>query len=362
MKYVTEYRDPALAGRLLAAIRAKCARPHAIMEICGGQTHAILRHGLDQLLAPQVRLLHGPGCPVCVTPAAVIDHAVAIALTPGVILCSFGDMLRVPGSTRSLQAARAEGGSVRILYSPLDALSVARSNPESQVVFLAIGFETTAPVNASLVLQARHLGISNLTLLVSQSLVAPAMQAILQSDDCQVEAFLAAGHVATVTGWSCYERIASRYHVPIVVTGFEPIDILDGVLGAVSQLESGVAVPENRYARAVQRNGNQHARQMIAQVFEVCDRDWRGIGIIPSSGLRLRHEFSAFDAARRFPMPDIAFVPPSPCIAGAVLQGRRRPDECAAFGHLCTPGHPLGAPMVSTEGACAAWYSYARKQ
>jgi hydrogenase expression/formation protein HypD len=360
MKHLNEYRDPALARDVAAAIRRAASREWAIMEICGGQTHSIVRNGLDTLLDGKVRLIHGPGCPVCVTSAAAIDHALEIAARPEVILCSFGDMLRVPGSNRSLLHAKSEGADIRILYSPLDAVKVARDNPTRQVVFFAVGFETTTPVHATAVLHAERQGLTNLTLLNSHTLVPPALDAILSAEGCEVQGILAAGHVCTVAGWREYEPIAARRRVPIVVTGFEPIDLLNGILAAVGQLESGRAEVENRYARAVRPDGNPLARENVRRVFEVCDREWRGIGVIPGSGLRLRPEYSRFDAALRFPAITImAAAAPTDCIAGLVLQGRAKPSACPSFGTACTPDRPLGAPMVSSEGACAAYYTYA---
>jgi hydrogenase expression/formation protein HypD len=327
------------------------------MEICGGQTHSIVRNGLDTLLAGKVRLIHGPGCPVCVTPAAAIDHAIDIARRPEVILCSFGDMLRVPGSSLSLLHAKSEGADIRILYSPMDALKLARENPSREVVFFAVGFETTTPVFATAVLHAGRQGLANFSLLNSHTLVPPALDAILSAEGCQVQAVLAAGHVCTIAGWREYQPLAARRHVPIVVTGFEPADLLNGILGAVQQLESGRAEVENRYARAVRPEGNPLARDNVRRVFEVCDREWRGIGVIPASGLRLRPEYARFDAAARFPaVTHAAPAEHSDCIAGLVLQGRAKPADCPSFGTACTPDRPLGAPMVSSEGVCAAYY------
>jgi hydrogenase expression/formation protein HypD len=331
------------------------------MEICGGQPHGIVRSGIDTLLAPEVRFIHGPGCPVCVTPAALIDHATEIALRPGVIFCSFGDMLRVPGRSRPLGAAQAE--DLRVLYSPLDAVRLARENPEREVVFFAVGFETTTPVHATAVLEAERLGLANFSLLNAHTLVPPALDAILGAKGCEVDAVLAAGHVCTVTGWRPYEAVAARYRRPVVVTGFEPADILAGVLSAVRQLEEGRAEVENRYARAVRPDGNVLAREKVARVFEACDREWRGIGMIPLSGLRLRGEYARFDAAVKFPA--VAAVPcaeASPCIAGRIMVGRAKPQECPAFGRMCSPDRPLGAPMVSSEGICAAYFAYAGRE
>jgi len=361
MKYLDEYRDEAAVRVVLGALARTVTRPWTIMEICGGQTHSIIRHGLDRLLPPQVELVHGPGCPVCVTPLELIDKAIAIASRPDVIFTSYGDMLRVPGSEKDLFRVRSEGGDVRIVYSPLDALAIARQNPTKTVVFFAIGFETTAPANAMAVWQARQQGLTNFAMLVSHVTVPPAITAILESPGNRVQAFLAAGHVCTVMGWTEYEPLVQRYHVPIVVTGFEPLDIAEGLLMVVRQLEEGRAEVENAYARSVQRRGNPAAQAMIQSVFEPCDRAWRGIGVIPMSGYRLRDEFALYDAERRFPDAGVIAVRESPlCISGLVLQGRRKPHECPAFGRECTPQTPLGATMVSSEGACAAYYRYGR--
>ncbi len=360
MKYVDEYRDPARVARLAAAIRAKAARPWTIMEICGGQTHTIVKSGLQELLPPEITLVHGPGCPVCVTPLELIDSAVAIAARPDVIFCSFGDMLRVPGSSQSLFDAKANGADVRIVYSPLDALKTARQNPDRQIVFFAVGFETTAPANAMAVWQAAWEGIENFSILVAHVLVPPAIEAILGSPSCRVQGFLAAGHVCAVMGFEEYEPIARRYKVPIVVTGFEPLDLLEGIYMTVCLLEEGRAEVENQYSRAVQREGNRPAKDRIAEVFEIGPRRWRGIGDIPSSGLRLKAPYGKFDALVRFDA-GVGRVAESPeCIAGIVLQGLKKPYECPAFGTRCTPETPLGAPMVSSEGACAAYYLYGR--
>jgi hydrogenase expression/formation protein HypD len=332
------------------------------MEICGGQTHSIVKNGFDVMLAPHVRLIHGPGCPVCVTPAATIDHAIEIAQRDGITLCSFGDMLRVPGSDRSLLHAKSEGADIRVLYSPLDAVKLACEHPRREVVFFAVGFETTTPVHATAVLHAERQKVTNFSILNSHTLVPPALDAILSAEGCEVRGVLAAGHVCTVAGWREYEPIAARHRVPVVVTGFEAVDLLAGVLAAVEQLEAGRAEVENRYARAVRPNGNPLACDQVRRVFEVCDREWRGIGVIPSSGLRLRPEYRSFDAAIRFP----AAARPAcrdhgECIAGLVLQGRAKPAACPSFARTCTPDRPLGAPMVSSEGACAAYYAYARR-
>ena len=358
MKYLDEYRDAGLVHNGLAEIKRSATRPWALMEICGGQTHSIMRHGLDELLPAGIELIHGPGCPVCVTPLELIDKAIAIAARPEVIFCSFGDMLRVPGSNEDLFRTRADGGDVRVVYSPLDAVRIAQQHPTKQVVFFAIGFETTAPANAMSVWQARHLGVKNYSILVSQVRVPPAMRAILSSPYNQVQAFLAAGHVCAVMGYWEYPPIAEEFKVPIVVTGFEPVDLIEGILKTVRQLEAGRHEVENAYGRAVTRAGNQPAQQIINQVFEDCDRAWRGIGIIPMSGWRLRETFNDFNAELRF---DVGAINPqeSPlCISGLVLQGRQKPNACPAFGQACSPEHPLGATMVSSEGACAAYYRY----
>lgn len=360
MKFLDEYRDYGAVQKMAQAIRRSTTRPWTLMEVCGGQTHTIVKTGLQDLLPKEIRLVHGPGCPVCVTPLAMIDRAVAIARRPEVIFCSFGDMLRVPGSSQTLFDAKALGADVRIVYSPLDALQLARINPNREVVLFAVGFETTAPANASGVWEAARQNITNFSMLVSHVLVPPAMEAILNSPLCRVQAFLAAGHVCMVMGFEEYLPICEKYRVPIVVTGFEPLDLLEGVQMAVSQLESGRAEVENQYARAVRRSGNGPAQQRIVDVFEVTPRTWRGIGEIPASGLRIRERYRQFDAEARFPS-DLAPVKESPeCIAGLVLQGLRKPFECPAFGTKCTPDTPLGAPMVSSEGACAAYFHFGR--
>ncbi len=358
MKFIDEYRDARAARKLAAAIARVTTRPWTIMEVCGGQTHAIVKFGIDELLPPQITLVHGPGCPVCVTPVELIDKAVDISALSGVIFCSFGDMLRVPGTNGDLLSAKARGADVRIVYSPLDALALARANPERQVVFFAVGFETTAPANAMAVAQAHRGGVRNFTLLVSHVLVPPAMEAILSAAHNRVQGFLAAGHVCTVMGYEEYGPIAARYHVPIVVTGFEPLDILEGVHLCVRQLEEGRAEVENPYARSVRREGNREARRLIAEIFEVVPRRWRGIGEIPHSGLALRAPYVEFDAERRFGLADHHVEEPTECQSGLVLQGVLKPHECPAFGTRCTPEHPLGATMVSSEGACAAYYRY----
>jgi hydrogenase expression/formation protein HypD len=360
MKYLEEFQDPELARRLLDDIHATTTQPWAMMEVCGGQTHSIIRHGLDQLLPDGIELIHGPGCPVCVTPLEVIDKALEIASRPGVIFCSFGDMLRVPGSDKDLFRVKSAGGDVRVVYSPMDALAIAQKNPDRQVVFFGIGFETTAPPNAMTVYQARRLGIDNFSLLVSHVRVPPAIEAIMTSPVCRVQAFLAAGHVCTVMGTSEYPALAERFEVPIVVTGFEPLDILEGIRRAVHQLEEGRHEVENAYPRVVSDNGNPIAIEMLEDVFEVVDRSWRGIGMIPQSGWRLSERYRPWDAEARFEVGDIRTQESSICRSGEVLQGLIKPHECAAFGRECTPRTPLGATMVSSEGACAAYYNYGR--
>ena len=360
MKYLDEYRDAELVQNGLAELRHIVTRPWALMEICGGQTHSIMRHGLDELLPPEIELIHGPGCPVCVTPLELIDKAIAIASRPDVIFCSFGDMLRVPGSDEDLFRTRADGGDVRVVYSPLDAVKIAQQHPDRQVVFFGIGFETTAPPNAMSVWQARQLGLKNYSMLVSHVRVPPAIRAILSSPYNQVQAFLAAGHVCAVMGYWEYPSLAEEFKVPIVVTGFEPVDLVEGILLAVKQLEAGRHEVENAYGRAVTREGNKPAQELINKVFVECDRKWRGIGMIPTSGWRLRDEFAEFDAEKRFAVASINTKESPLCISGLVLQGRKKPNECPAFGKECTPEHPLGATMVSSEGACAAYYRYGR--
>lgn len=358
MKYLDEFRDAKLVRAVLQRIHGTVTQPWVLMEICGGQTHSIVRHGLDQLLPDQVELVHGPGCPVCVTPLELVDKSITIASLPNVIFTSYGDMLRVPGSGRDLFSVRAAGGDVRVVYSPLDAIKIALANPDKEVVFFAIGFETTAPANAMSVVQARRMGLDNFSVLASHVRVPPAIRAILGSPGNRVQGFLAAGHVCAVMGYWEYAPIAEQYHTPIVVTGFEPLDIVQGVLQVVLQLEQGQAKAEAAYSRVVTYEGNKRAQELIEKVFEPCDRSWRGIGVIPKSGWRLREAYADFDSERRFNVESIRPEEPSICIAGEILQGRKRPLDCEAFGTQCTPEHPMGATMVSSEGACAAYYSY----
>lgn len=360
MKYLEEYRDPEGAQRFARSIAKLTTRPWTIMEICGGQTHAIVKYGIDELLPPQITVVHGPGCPVCVTAVELIEKAIAIARYPGVIFCSFGDMLRVPGASVDLLSVKAEGGDVRIVYSPLDALQLARKNPDRQVVFFAVGFETTAPACAMAVFQAHKEHVANFSLLVAHVLVPPAMEAILSAPQNRVQGFLAAGHVCTVMGYQEYLPLAARYRVPMVVTGFEPLDILQGIYMVVKQLEEGRAEVENQYARSVRPEGNQPAQALIQEVFQVTTRKWRGVGTIPASGLELSDPYRAFDAERRFEVTGCEVDESPECISGLVLQGVKKPHHCPAFGARCTPEHPLGATMVSSEGACAAYYRYRR--
>jgi hydrogenase expression/formation protein HypD len=372
MKFVDEYRDQALAQHYVEAIAATTTRPWTLMEICGGQTHAIVKYGLDRLLPSEITLIHGPGCPVCVTAAKMIDTAIALASQPNVIFCSFGDMLRVPGSMpvgqdqnspTDLLAVKAAGGDVRMVYSPLDAVTLAQNNPDKAVVFFAVGFETTAPATAMAVYQADQQGVQNFSLLVSHVLVPPAMATLLASPDCQVQGFLAAGHVCTVMGYQQYGAIAQHYQVPIVVTGFEPVDILQGIYHCIQQLEAGRAEVENQYRRSVSQQGNSTAQQLMDQVFEVIPQGWRGLGTIPDSGLRLREVYAGFDALKKGLLPPMVKreAQPTECISGLILQGLKKPEACPAFGNRCTPDHPLGAPMVSSEGACAAYYRYRQR-
>ncbi len=362
MKFVDEYRDAGLVNSIASEIRKITTRQWNIMEICGGQTHSIVRYGLDELLPHEITLIHGPGCPVCVTPIELIDRAVAIASLPGVIMTSYGDMLRVPGSSSDLLRVKASGGDVRMVYSPLDVLQIAQQNPGKEVVFFAVGFETTAPANAMIVTEARRRNLANVSVLSAHVLVPPAIEAILSSRDASVNAFLAAGHVCTIMGYAEYEPLAEKYKVPIVVTGFEPADILQGILMAVKELESGSYRVLNQYSRAVTREGNLPAQRLIRDVYQVVDRKWRGIGIIPSSGLDLHDKYAEFDAAKRFRVDTILASESEKCLAGKVLQGQIKPSSCPAFGTECSPDHPLGAPMVSSEGACAAYFRFRKSE
>jgi hydrogenase expression/formation protein HypD len=360
MKYLDEYRDPEAARQLAGAVARAATRPWTIMEVCGGQTHTIVKYGIDHVLPPGIELVHGPGCPVCVTPLEMIDRAHVIASRPDVIFCSFGDMLRVPGSRGDLLQLKSRGADVRVVYSPLDAVNLAAANPNRNVVFFAVGFETTAPPNAMAAWMARKRQLTNFSLLVSHVLVPPAMTAILRAPDNRVQGFLGPGHVCTVMGVTEYEPIARQFHVPIVVAGFEPLDLLEGVLRVVLQLEAGRGEVENQYGRAVRREGNPASKKLIEEVFEVCDRKWRGVGSIPESGYRLREEYRDFDAERIFDVSDLETQESTICISGQILRGLKKPHECPAFGRECTPQTPLGATMVSAEGACAAYHAYGR--
>ncbi len=360
MRYVDEYRSGRLALNVVKEIQRIQTRPWVIMEVCGGQTHSIVKHGVDDLLPEGVELVHGPGCPVCVTSLELIDKAHAIARRPEVIFCSFGDMLRVPGSDADLFALKSQGADVRVVYSPLDCLKIARANPNKKVVFFAIGFETTAPANAMAVWQAYREGVKNFSILASHVLVPPAIAAILQSPQNRVQGFLGPGHVCAIMGYREYEAVSARFKVPIAITGFEPLDIIEGILRTVRQLEEGRAEVENQYLRAVRRDGNLTAQKLVAEVFEVCDRNWRGVGSIPMSGYKLRGDFRDHDAERLFEVDHIDTKEPALCISGQILKGIKKPHDCPAFGTLCTPQRPLGATMVSAEGVCAAYYAYGR--
>ncbi|MCB0832213.1 MAG: hydrogenase formation protein HypD [Bacteroidetes bacterium] len=358
MKLVDEFRNPQAAKDLAASIRRITTRPWIIMEICGGQTHTIMKYGIEELLPPEINLVHGPGCPVCVTPLEMIDKALNLAARPDVIFTSFGDMLRVPGSEYDLLAVKAQGHDVRMLYSPLDAVLLAERNPTKEVIFFAVGFETTAPPNAMAVFEAKRRGLKNFSILCSHVLVPPAIEALLSSPQNKIQGFLAAGHVCTVMGYEEYLPLSEKFQIPIVVTGFEPVDILQGVYMAVQQLEAGSSRVSNQYSRVVTMEGNMAAKNLLREVFEITDRKWRGIGTIPKSGYRLRAEYASFDAEKKFDVEHISREEPEACIAGLVLQGLKKPTECSAFGKTCTPERPLGAPMVSTEGACAAYFHY----
>ena len=360
MKYLDEYRDGSIAANIVAEIRRIQTRPWVLMEVCGGQTHSIVKHGIDHLLPEGIELVHGPGCPVCVTPLEMIDKAHSIAKRPDVIFCSFGDMLRVPGSDGDLFTIKSRGGDVRIVYSPLDCLKIARANPGKQIVFFAIGFETTAPANAMLVSRAQQEGVKNVSILVSHVTVPPSIASILQSPQNRVQGFLGPGHVCAVMGYREYEPLSARFKVPIVISGFEPLDILQATLMTIRQLESGRAVVENEYSRVLNRDGNVPAQKLVASIFEIADRKWRGIGIIPKSGYKLRWEFREHDAEKIFDVKEIDTKEPEACISGRILRGILKPHDCPAFGTVCTPQNPLGATMVSAEGACAAYYAYGR--
>lgn len=358
MKFLSEYRDAKVVEDLINDIRLVVTKPWTIMEICGGQTHSLVKNGIMEMLPREITMVHGPGCPVCVTPLGIIDEAIYLAEKKNVILCSFGDMLRVPGSKKSLLEVKATGADVRIVYSPLEAVKIAQDNPSKEVVFFAVGFETTAPANALSVVQAHKLGVKNYSILASHVLVPPAMEAILSDPETRIDAFLAAGHVCTIMGTEEYDPIVEKYNVPIVVTGFEPVDLLQGILMAVIQLEKGVARLENQYARVVQREGNRLAQNTISEVFEVSDRTWRGIGEIPMSGYEVKNEYKVYNARTKFNL-NLESVPENAeCISGAIMKGLKKPIQCPNFGTKCNPEHPLGAPMVSSEGACAAYYHY----
>ncbi len=358
MRYIDEYRDAEKVKKLAAAIKSISTREHRIMEVCGGQTHSIVKYGLDQIIPEQIELIHGPGCPVCVTPMEILDQAMVLASRPDVIFCSFGDMLRVPGSTQDLLSVKASGGDVRIVYSPLDAVKLAQQNPDKEIVFLAVGFETTAPANALSVIQAEQMQLDNYSLLISHVLVPPAIEALMTSSDCRVQGFLAAGHVCTVMGYEEYRPLVEKHNVPIIVTGFEPLDILQGIYLCVKQLEEGRAELENQYSRVVKEEGNRPAQEIINKVFAISPRQWRGIGEIPNSGFGLSDSYSRFDASKRFDLSGIQTKEDEECISGLIMQGAKKPNECPAFGTRCTPEKPLGAPMVSSEGACSAYYRY----
>lgn len=362
MKFLSEYRDGELVQQYLKQLHAVATKPRTLMEICGGQTHSLVKNGILDMLPKTITMVHGPGCPVCVTPLGIIDEAIELAMRKNIILCSFGDMLRVPGSKKSLLQAKAEGGDVRIVYSPLEAVKAAQDNSGKEVVFFAVGFETTAPANALSVVHAEKMGVKNYSILASHVLVPPAMEAILSNAESKIDAFLAAGHVCTIMGLDEYYPIAEKYKVPIVVTGFEPVDLLQGILMAVTQLENGTAKVENQYARVVQREGNRLARQTVQEVFEVSDRTWRGIGNIPASGYEVKADYKQYNARLKFRL-NVGEVPENPeCISGAIMKGLKKPFQCPNFGTKCKPEHPLGAPMVSSEGACAAYYTYASEK
>lgn len=358
MKYIDEYYDPKAVAEFAERIKKTTTRQWNIMEVCGGQTHAIVKNGIDQLLPKQITLLHGPGCPVCVTPVGIIDKAIEIASKQDVIFCSFGDMMRVPGTAKSLFDIKAEGRDMRVVYSPLDAIKIANENPDKEIVFFGIGFETTAPAHAMAIFQAKSMGLKNFSTLSALVLIPPAIETILADNDCNVHGFLAAGHVCTVTGYKNYEKIAEKYHVPIVVTGFEPLDILQGIYMVLSQLENGTALVENQYSRSVRKEGNIAALKIMDNVFEITDREWRGFGIIPSSGMRIITKYSDYDSASKYGKVENSIEKKMECISGEILRGVKKPFECSAFGTSCTPEKPLGATMVSSEGACSAYHKY----
>ena len=355
---MSEYRDPELAKKYLEEIKNTVSRPWSIMEVCGGQTHSLVKNGIMDLLPKEVQMIHGPGCPVCVTPLHLIDKAIYLAEDENVILCSFGDMLRVPGSEKSLLQAKAAGADVRILYSPLEAVQIANDNPNKEVVFFAVGFETTAPANALSVDKVHDLGLTNFSILASQVLVPPAMEAVIEDEESKIDAFLAAGHVCTIMGMDEYYPLVTRYKIPMVVTGFEPVDLLQGILLTIQQLEKGEAILENQYSRVVKPEGNHKAQELLRKIFTISDREWRGIGTIPVSGLEVRPEYASFDANLKFNINIKKVEEPKECIAGLVLKGIKKPMECSQFGKKCTPQNPMGAPMVSSEGACAAYYHF----
>ncbi|MEM9835822.1 MAG: hydrogenase formation protein HypD [Bacteroidota bacterium] len=358
MKYLSEYRDPVVAKQYLDEIQKTVTQPWTIMEVCGGQTHSLVRNGILNLLPPEINMVHGPGCPVCVTSLSIIDKAIYLAEEKGVILCSFGDMMRVPGSSRSLQEAKASGADIRILYSPLEAVKIAEQNPDREVVFFAVGFETTAPANALSILHAEKMGVTNYSILSNHVLVPPAIRAVMDDPECRIQAFLAAGHVCTIMGTSEYQPLVEAYNIPMVVTGFEPLDLLQGILMVVKQLEAGKAVLENQYSRMVRPEGNPAAIEAIRRVFAVTDLTWRGLSEIPDSGFKVRDEYAAYDAIQKFSV-DIPEAPENPeCISGAIMRGLAKPNDCPNFGTKCKPENPLGAPMVSSEGACAAYYNF----
>ena len=361
MRYIDEYRDAEAVAKIAKQIKNITTHHHALMEVCGGQTHSIVKYGLDQILPEEIELIHGPGCPVCVTPVEIIDQAIFLAENPDVIFCSFGDMLRVPGSEKDLLGVKAAGGDVRTVYSPLDAVKIAKANPDKEVVFFAVGFETTAPANALSVIKAEQLSLTNYSLLISHVLVPPAIETLLSSPNCRIDGFLAAGHVCTVMGFEEYQPIVDKYKAPIVITGFEPLDILQGIYLCVKQLEAGHAELENQYTRVVRKSGNQPAQDMIKKVFAISERQWRGIGAIAQSGFGVSQAYARFDATKKFDLSSIHAIESEECISGLIMQGLKKPHECPAFGTKCTPEKPLGAPMVSSEGACSAYYRY-RKQ